>query len=85
LRSRSDQVLAAFQAIKIPGVFATGSGCLGQCGSGPTVQVMPDGIWYCRVAPEQVSVIAEQHLRQNKPVKPLLHPRFHPYNSITDE
>lgn len=82
MRSQSDAVLAAFQALKIPGVFATGSDCLGQCASGPTVQVMPDGIWYCRVTPEQVTVIAEQHFRKGQPVEALLHPRFHPKSEL---
>jgi (2Fe-2S) ferredoxin len=54
------------------------SGCLGQCGSGPMVRVLPDDIWYCRVRPDDVAEIVEQHLHQNQPVQRLLHPRFHP-------
>ena len=44
---------------------------------GATVRVLPDEIWYCRVKPENVEAIVEQHLKQCEPVKALLHPRFH--------
>jgi (2Fe-2S) ferredoxin len=78
LRSYSDQVLAAFQAHCSVGVMVTGSECLGQCSSGPTVKVMPDNVWYCRVRPDDVDEIIEQHCQAGHPVKRLLHPRFHP-------
>jgi (2Fe-2S) ferredoxin len=78
VRNGSEEVLAAFQAVIVPGVFATGSDCMGQCASGPTVQVMPDGMWYCRIKPSDVPVIVEQHLQGDRPVEALLHPRFHP-------
>lgn len=51
---------------------------MGQCGSGPTVRVMPDGTWYCQVKPDDVVAIVEQHLYAETPVENLLHPRFHP-------
>ncbi|HEY9647831.1 MAG TPA: (2Fe-2S) ferredoxin domain-containing protein, partial [Chroococcidiopsis sp.] len=62
-RSGSAEVLAAFQAAQVPGVFVAPSSCMGQCTSGPTVQVTPDGIWYCRVTPTDVPTIVEQHLK----------------------
>ncbi|MFE4106513.1 (2Fe-2S) ferredoxin domain-containing protein [Almyronema epifaneia] len=77
LRSDSDQVLAAFQAQTELPIFVSPSQCLGQCGSGPTVKVMPDDTWYCRVKVADVAEIVAQHLHQNQPVKRLLHPRFH--------
>jgi (2Fe-2S) ferredoxin len=77
-RSGSANVLAAFQAMAIPGVFVSSSDCMGQCGSGPTVKVTPDNTWYCRVKPDDVATIAQQHLQENHPVEALLHPRFHP-------
>lgn len=58
-------------------MMACGSECLGQCGSGPTVKVMPDETWYCQVKPEDVGEIVSQHLQGGKPVQRLLHPRFH--------
>ncbi|MGV0027980.1 (2Fe-2S) ferredoxin domain-containing protein [Phormidesmis priestleyi] len=70
------EVLAAFLAHS--NVTAIGVGCQGQCNMGVTVQVLPDEVWYCRVKPEQVEAIVEQHLKQGKPVEDLLHPRFHP-------
>lgn len=77
-RNGAAEVLAAFQAANVPGVFASGSDCMGQCSAGPTVQVMPDGIWYCRIKPSDVPTIVEQHLWADQPVQPLLHSRFHP-------
>jgi (2Fe-2S) ferredoxin len=77
LSNGSAEVLAAFEANAVAGVTVEASGCLGQCNMGPSVRVIPDH-WYCRVKPEDVPVIAEQHLKQGKPVTALLHPRFHP-------
>ncbi|MEM9486323.1 MAG: (2Fe-2S) ferredoxin domain-containing protein, partial [Cyanobacteria bacterium P01_F01_bin.116] len=37
-----------------------------------------DNVWYCRVQPQDVDDIIEQHIHQGQPVKRLLHPRFHP-------
>lgn len=72
-------VLEAFQAAEIPGITVLGSECQGQCSTGPTVRVLPEETWYCRVKPSDVPAIAEQHLQNDKPVARLLHPRFHPY------
>jgi (2Fe-2S) ferredoxin len=78
LANNSAQVLAAFSEGAISGVEVTGNGCQGQCNMGPTVRVLPDEIWYCRVKSEDVPEIIQQHLKQNEPVDRLLHPRFHP-------
>lgn len=77
-RNGSEEVLAAFQAAVPTGVSASGSDCMGQCASGVTVRVMPDGLWYCRIQPKDVPSIVNQHLCANQPVVALLHPRFHP-------
>lgn len=74
----SEQVLAAFRSQAIPGVAIVASECQGQCNMGPTVRILPDGIWYCRVKPEDVTAIVTEHLQAGKPVDRLLHPRFHP-------
>ncbi len=71
-------VLEAFQEQVIPEVEAIACECQGQCNMGPTVRVLPDDIWYCRVKPEDVPEIVSQHLNQGKPVDRLLHPRMHP-------
>lgn len=78
LRSGSDRVLAALQKHQSSSLMVAGSGCLGQCGSGPMVRVMPDNTWYCRVRPKDVPEIVTEHFQGNQPVKRLLHPRFHP-------
>ncbi|WAL58965.1 (2Fe-2S) ferredoxin domain-containing protein [Thermocoleostomius sinensis] len=77
-RNGAADVLATFQQAAPCEVFVSGSDCLGQCASGPTVQVMPDGTWYCRIKPSDVAAIVEQHLQNNQPIANLLHPRFHP-------
>lgn len=83
-RNHSPEVLAALRAIAPKGVLISSSGCLGQCASGPTVQVMPDQTWYCRVRPEDAAEIVDQHLKGDRPVQRLLHPRFHPYDEDGD-
>ncbi|MEM8603788.1 MAG: (2Fe-2S) ferredoxin domain-containing protein [Cyanobacteria bacterium P01_F01_bin.86] len=77
LRSGADEVLAKFQEYQSAHLLVSGCECQGQCGSGPTVRVMPGDIWYCRVKSEDVSIIVDEHLQQGKPVERLLHPRIH--------
>jgi len=74
----SDGVLEAFLGAPLAHVSVVGCGCQGQCNMGVTVRILPDEVWYCRVKPEDVAAIVEQHLQQGKPVQRLLHPRFHP-------
>jgi (2Fe-2S) ferredoxin len=51
------KVLAAFRAMNIPNIRSDGCGCLGNCGNGPMVLVLPARIWYYRVHPQDVSKI----------------------------
>ena len=87
----SDQVLKAFQAYLAPNLMVSASSCLGLCGGGPNVRVIPDDIWYCRVRPDDVPAVVEQHLQKGAPVRRLLHPRLHPqydaysYNAADSE
>lgn len=76
-KNGSASVLETFLEQPIAGVTVIGSDCQGQCNMGPTVRVLPDETWYCRVQSGDVSEIVEQHLKQNKPVDRLLHPRLH--------
>ena len=85
-RFHSDAVLATFKQKAEADLMVSASSCLGQCGSGPTVRVAPDNVWYCRVRSADVDEILEQHIHQGKPVKRLLHPRFHPdYNRLMEQ
>lgn len=77
-KNNSQEVLAAFQALALPGITAIGCGCQGQCSTGPTVRILPDQTWYYRVKVTDVEAIASTHLQHNQPVQRLLHPRFHP-------
>lgn len=71
------EVLAAFQALPVPDVTVTASGCLGQCGNGPMVLVSPDMVWYCRVLPQEVPQLVKKHLLGGQIVKQMLYHRFH--------
>lgn len=58
-KAGSAKVLASFRSIAVPDVTVVGSGCLGQCGNGPMVLVMPDQVWYRRVRPADVPLIQQ--------------------------
>jgi (2Fe-2S) ferredoxin len=53
-------------------VQLTTCGCLGLCDEGPVIVVYPDGVWYRRVRPSDVTEIVESHLRNGKPVDHLV-------------
>jgi (2Fe-2S) ferredoxin len=73
-------VLAEFvaQTEDQPQIQPIGCDCQGQCNMSVTVRVIHDDTWYCRVQPADVGPIVTQHLGQGQPVRPLLHPRWHP-------
>ncbi|HET6438328.1 MAG TPA: (2Fe-2S) ferredoxin domain-containing protein [Anaeromyxobacter sp.] len=52
-------------------VRANAAGCLDACAFGPSVVVYPEGVWYGRVAPEDVAEIVERHLVGGEPVERL--------------
>lgn len=66
------KVIAAFQALPVSDVTVTPSGCLGQCGNGPMVLVMPEQVWYNRVHPDEVPAVVERHLIGGIPVVAML-------------
>lgn len=42
-------------------VTIVGCCCLGQCGNGPMVLVMPDQAWYRHVRPDEATAIMQWH------------------------
>jgi uncharacterized protein (DUF952 family)/(2Fe-2S) ferredoxin len=52
------KVLAAFRTLNTPNVTYEGCGCLGNCGNGPMVFILPARIWYYLVQPHDVPKIA---------------------------
>lgn len=70
----SAKVLEAFQASPVAGVTVKGSSCLGQCGNGPTVLILPEKIWHRRVCPDEIPRLIAQHLQPGQPVGNQLHP-----------
>ncbi|MBF0367944.1 MAG: (2Fe-2S) ferredoxin domain-containing protein [Magnetococcales bacterium] len=49
-------------------IYLTGTSCMGPCDQGPTVVVYPEGVWYGRVKPTDITEIVEQHLLGGEPV-----------------
>ncbi len=49
----------------------TSSGCIGTCGTGPSVLVYPEGVMYGGVKKDDVATIIEQHLLNDQPVERL--------------
>lgn len=72
------EVLAAFAALPVAGAMVTASGCLGQCGNGPMVLVLPEMVWYSGVQPSEVPLVVKQHLLCGQRVRNMLYYRFHP-------
>ncbi|MBD1856913.1 MULTISPECIES: (2Fe-2S) ferredoxin domain-containing protein [Leptolyngbya] len=72
------KVIQAFQSLAPVGVNIEPSSCLGQCGNGVMVLVLPDQIWYDRVRPEEVKAIVDRHLIRGEPIRAMLYRKFHP-------
>ncbi len=58
----------------VPKVLVTESSCAGPCQFGPTVIVYPDGVWYQKVTPNDVTEILESHVLRGQPLQRLLLP-----------
>jgi len=46
----------------------TTTGCMGPCSTGPIVVIYPEGVWYCKVKPEDVDEILDSHIVGGKKV-----------------
>lgn len=57
--SGSVKVLQALQNCSDTNIEVIGSGCLGQCGNGPMVLVLPEETWYSRVTANEVKTLVE--------------------------
>jgi (2Fe-2S) ferredoxin len=58
----SKKVMAAFEANALSNVTLTGSGCLGKCGNGPMVLILPDQVWYSHVHPSEAPILLNRLL-----------------------
>ncbi|MDP2693966.1 MAG: (2Fe-2S) ferredoxin domain-containing protein [Gallionella sp.] len=66
------EFMQQFEKKQLWGRYAvTGSGCLGTCGTGPSVLVYPEGVMYGGVSKDDVAAIIEEHLLGGKPVERL--------------
>jgi (2Fe-2S) ferredoxin len=81
LKQGADRVFASFQTMlkdtPIPGIVLEKSGCLGMCGNGPMVLILPAGVCYDRVKPQEVALIVNQHLLGGVPVADMICKKFH--------
>ena len=48
------------------------TGCIGSCDLGPVLLVYPEGVFYCRVEPEDVKEIVTEHILKGRPVEKLM-------------
>ncbi|WP_013325138.1 (2Fe-2S) ferredoxin domain-containing protein [Gloeothece verrucosa] len=76
-KSGSSRIFEIFKTNPIPEVEVIKVGCLGECGNGPMVLILPEEIWYWQVQPDEVSMIIQKHLRGHSPIKTMLYPKFH--------
>ncbi len=49
------------------------TGCFGLCEQGPTVVVYPEGVLYCRVTPDDIPELVEEHLLKGRRLERLLY------------
>jgi (2Fe-2S) ferredoxin len=77
-KAGAKQVLQAFQAHAGSDIRVEGRPCLGQCGNGPMVIVLPEQVWYCRVQPDEVPAVVKRHLYGGEPIRAMLYRKFHP-------
>ena len=68
-RQGSLKILSLFQEASVPNISIEGTGCLGQCGNGPIVVVLPEEIWYSHLHPDDVSIILQKHLQNGQSVE----------------
>ncbi|ELS31182.1 MULTISPECIES: (2Fe-2S) ferredoxin domain-containing protein [Pseudanabaena] len=73
------EILAILQQQKPINVTVEVCECLGLCGSGPMVLVLPDNIYYWHITPKKIQSIIETHLLGNDTIPNLMHPRLHPH------
>lgn len=44
------------------------TGCMGPCSLGPTMIIYPEGVFYCKLKPDDVDIIVKNHLYEGTPV-----------------
>lgn len=49
------------------------TGCLGLCAQGPLMLVLPDGMLYVKLKPEDIPKIVEQHMKNGTPIEKLMY------------
>ena len=59
-------MLAAFEKRAPNDVTIEGTGCLGHCGSGPTVLILPENEWRLQVQPKDADGLINQHFEKSR-------------------
>ncbi|MEO1095444.1 MAG: (2Fe-2S) ferredoxin domain-containing protein [Cyanobacteria bacterium J06638_28] len=60
-KAGSAQVLSRLQSLNLSDIEVRSVGCLGACGQGPNIIVLPEQAWYHDVQVEAVEAIATRH------------------------
>lgn len=65
LKDGSAALLQTWQALPLSDVAVVASGCLGNCGNGPTVLVLPDEVLYSRARSSDLQAMLTPPLQRN--------------------
>ncbi len=74
------KVLAAFRASVPSDVTVEATGCLGHCGNGPTVLILPEEIWYSHLQVSDIPAIVEHHFQPSRSLSAQQYARSQPHN-----
>ncbi|HNQ43730.1 MAG TPA: (2Fe-2S) ferredoxin domain-containing protein, partial [Candidatus Cloacimonadota bacterium] len=70
IKERFHEVLAEHQLGSEVNIIETG--CMGPCDYGPVMVIYPEGIFYKKVTPEDVTEIVQEHFVKGRPVTRLM-------------
>lgn len=86
--SRSEDIIKNFQMEierhdLVNEIQVVKTGCFGLCEQGPIVIIYPEGSFYCRVTPDDVTELVEEHLVKGRLVDRLLYKADHEKEHVT--
>ena len=56
----------------IKGIRVNSAGCLNRCKLGPLMVIYPEGVWMKVTSEQDIDLIIEDYVKNNKPIKHLL-------------
>lgn len=74
----SDRLLVLLRSADLPeDVDVLPAPCQGQCSVGPTVRILPEETWYCRMKIADGDRLVREHLHGGQVLQDKLNPRIH--------